>query len=634
MNRQEGRRRRRPTPEIDGRRLPKRTRRRTLDSPCNLCRLMFSRKGLQCLNSVNGLRHHTRASCIVSGDEGCKICKFIYLAVCKDYDRNWDENGHLIFRNNQPQRSTNNSGIYGLRCAIEGGVTDSVTRIDTFAKEDDPIAGIVQRRPLNRDVESDIVFSAAKSLLKNCMDPTSPHKHCQYSRDTVLPSRVLDIWMSEGCQSALKLKVNETETHAPYLALSYCWGGEQPLRLLLENLEILKAGIVIENLPQSIQDAIFVTRQLGFRYLWVDALCIIQNCDTDKKKEISRMSAIYKNAAVTIAASSSRRAADGFLSNDIEPYCPEFEFQVPMPGNRTGTVYMSAEPYEPEHHLDTRGWTFQEFMLSSRILFFSDYELLWQCKEVHLRSVSEKGLEYRQLLEALPWVVFDEDTEPYYGSDDTEKIYLWKTVVEQYTERDLTVLNDRLHAIMGIVCELETVWRHECMYGLWKKWFIELLTWYKPYTEREEKRHIERAPSWSWASLNGVVKYKGSISTEDAKITSITVSAVELACRILKADSIKNTDIFNIREEPDLIDAATETGRNGEPIGMAQYLLLGIAKLSGVLEHGIGLIIVEVGNGLYRRVGLATFSDMKLWENVKRRDIILEGRIERRNGEA
>lgn len=470
------------------------------------------------------------------------------------------------------------------------------------------------------------------------MDPTKPHRHCQYSRDTVLPSRVLDVGTSRDSQSTLRLKVNETETHGPYLALSYCWGPPpasishvQPLQLRLENLETLKAGIDFENLQQSIQDAVFVSRELGFRYLWVDALCIIQNCDADKGKEISRMSSIYKNATVTIAASSSKSATDGFLLKEEQPYCPEFEFHIPMSGNRTGTVYMSAESYEPEHHLDTRGWTLQEFMLSSRILFFSDYELLWQCKEVDLRSVSGRGLEYTQPLEALPWTVFDDDAEPYFGNDDTEKIYLWKTVVQQYTERNLKEPSDRLNAIMGITCELETLWRDECLYGVWKKWFLELLAWYKPYSEREEKRHIERAPSWSWASLNGVVKYKGPISTEDARIKALTMSAVELTCRILKADDIKNNDVFTIHEEPDLINAATEIGQNELPIGMAQYMLLGMFKSDGGLENGIGLLVVEVGTGLYRRVGLVTFRDMKLWNNVNRRDVILEGRIERQN---
>lgn len=135
MDHQEGRRRRRPAPETNGQPLPKRIRRRTLDNPCDLCELMFSRKGLQCLSSVNGLRHHTRASCIASRDEGCKICKFIFLAVCKDNDRDWNENIHLVFRNSLQQRPTNNPGIYGLQCTFEGGLIDCMITIDTFARE-------------------------------------------------------------------------------------------------------------------------------------------------------------------------------------------------------------------------------------------------------------------------------------------------------------------------------------------------------------------------------------------------------------------------------------------------------------------------------------------------------------------
>lgn len=135
MELQVGRRRQRSAPEIDGRSLPRRTRRRTEDNPCDLCKSMFSRKGLQCLNSADGLRHHTRAGCIASRDEGCRICKFIFLAVCKDHDQDWDENCHLIFRNNDPQKPINNSRIYGLQCTFEGGLTDHVITINTFAKE-------------------------------------------------------------------------------------------------------------------------------------------------------------------------------------------------------------------------------------------------------------------------------------------------------------------------------------------------------------------------------------------------------------------------------------------------------------------------------------------------------------------
>ncbi|KAM0263537.1 hypothetical protein ACHAQJ_001156 [Trichoderma viride] len=638
MNNQVGQKRPRDNADVTGQSLTRRTRRPTLDPACDLCKLMFSHRGLQYLNSLNGLRHRTRTDCEASGNNGCEICKFIFLVVYNENNENWTGSDHLIFRNSRQTSLTNTDniqpGIYGLQGTFASKPNDCIINIHPFAEGDNLMGTIVQRRPLHRDVQSDRVFSAAKALMRKCMDPKKPHKNCQYSRDTVLPLRVLDVGIPEDSHSTIKLKVNEMETHAPYLALSYCWGRQpkptapiQPLQLRSENLKHLETSIKLESLQQSIQDAIFVTRKLGFRYLWVDALCIIQNCAIDKHKEISRMSSIYKNATITIAASSSQSAADGFLSKTIQPYCPDLDFCVPLSNDEIGTVYLSAGAYEPEHHLDTRGWTLQEFMLSSRMLLFSDYELLWQCKEVDLRGVSGRGLEYTQLLETLPWIVFDEDAEPDFGSIDMEKIYLWKTIIQQYTERSLKEPGDRLNAIMGITCDLETLWHDEIIYGLWKKWFIELLAWYKPASEREKKRHLRRAPSWSWASLNGVIRYKESITREDAKVKSLTVSAAELTCRILKASDVDYEKALMIDETPDLTDAATELGQNESVLGNAEYLLLGTFKSNGGIDHGIGLLIADVGTGLYRRVGLVIFRDMEIWNGVKRRDITLEGKI-------
>lgn len=130
MNHQTRRRRRRRTLKIN-----RRIRRRTLDIPCDLCKLIFSREGLQYLSSFDGLRHHTRASCAASRDEGCQICKFIFLAVCKDHDRDWDDNDHLVFRNFPQRSSTNIPGIYSLQCTFEGGLADCIITINTFARE-------------------------------------------------------------------------------------------------------------------------------------------------------------------------------------------------------------------------------------------------------------------------------------------------------------------------------------------------------------------------------------------------------------------------------------------------------------------------------------------------------------------
>jgi hypothetical protein len=75
----------------------------------------------------------------------------------------------------------------------------------------------------------------------------------------------------------------------------------------------MQESIALKELPKTIQDAVFIARKLGLQFLWVDALCIIQDEEEDKSKEITQMPQIYKNTYVTITAASARSSDDGFL---------------------------------------------------------------------------------------------------------------------------------------------------------------------------------------------------------------------------------------------------------------------------------------------------------------------------------
>ncbi|KAK2606450.1 hypothetical protein QQS21_003143 [Conoideocrella luteorostrata] len=489
---------------------------------------------------------------------------------------------------------------------------------------------IVSRRPLRRDVTSDRVFAAAKALINDCMHFDDSHSHCRYSREKVLPSRVLDVGQPGDSQPHIKLRINDTEVYEPYVALSYCWGQRpnpllpgQSISLEKGKLQDLIKEIRLEELSKSIQDAVRVCRELGFRYLWVDVLCIIQDCTIDKEKEISQMAAIYKNATVTIVAATSSNAADGFLTDAIRPYLPDRKFSIPMSNEQAGEVYLSTGCYEPKHTIDERGWALQEFMLSPRMLIFSEYELLWQCQQVQLQSVTGLGLDYLQYLDSLPWMAFGDDEAASYGSVEADKLYLWTSVVEQYTRRKLTDPEDRLPAITGVISELEVVWGDMNIYGLWKKWFIGLLVWYKPRSQRAEKRFLRRAPSWSWASLDGEISHEGPLTSEDARVRLITQSAAELIGRKLRDEKICDSKLETIEELPDLENACPDA-RSKE----AEYVLLGTVKESEKnSETGVGLLVEDVGHRVYRRLGLARFSDMSIWKDIEPKVIRLEPKL-------
>jgi len=101
--------------------------------------------------------------------------------------------------------------------------------------------------------------------------------------------------------------------HLKYATLSYCWGQTSQFKATKANIEDLYRGFRLDNLSQTVRDAVEVTRSLGLPYLWVDALCIIQDDEDDKSREIELMATIYKNAAVTIAALSASGTTEGFL---------------------------------------------------------------------------------------------------------------------------------------------------------------------------------------------------------------------------------------------------------------------------------------------------------------------------------
>ncbi|RSM18499.1 hypothetical protein CDV31_002635 [Fusarium ambrosium] len=160
----------------------------------------------------------------------------------------------------------------------------------------------------------------------------------------------------------------------------------------------LEGGIDLGNLPKTFQDAIKIARELKVRYLWIDALCIIQNEDDheDWKRECGNMASIYRNSYLTVAATWANSATGG---------C----FITPDPGVVTGPIMMrkvSHFPFIPtlenleDFPILTRAWTYQERLLAPRVIYFGHQEILWDCLERHTcecggATIPEQGVARR-----------------------------------------------------------------------------------------------------------------------------------------------------------------------------------------------------------------------------------------------
>jgi hypothetical protein len=141
----------------------------------------------------------------------------------------------------------------------------------------------------------------------------------------VMPKRVLEI------SDNLRLIESTKPMKGHYAALSYSWGGTNPVMLTQSSRSSLLGGIDEESLPRTIRDAVLVTRNLKLQYLWIDALCIIQDDPDDKIIEISKMPEFYKNAYVTISAATARSSVAGFLQpRGLPPGSQKFSMQYPL----------------------------------------------------------------------------------------------------------------------------------------------------------------------------------------------------------------------------------------------------------------------------------------------------------------
>jgi hypothetical protein len=168
-----------------------------------------------------------------------------------------------------------------------------------------------------------------QSLLTSWIDDcNSTHGQCT-DPHPMLPKRVLDVGTDAAKRLLLHISPGEV---APYIAFSHCWGPNGiPLKTTTSTIKDHQQGIDFQHLPKNFQDAVTVTRSIGIRYLWIDCLCIVQNDNTDWEVESSKMSSIYRDAYLVIAATQATNSCEGFLDRkDASRYFgPEFVYKQP-----------------------------------------------------------------------------------------------------------------------------------------------------------------------------------------------------------------------------------------------------------------------------------------------------------------
>ena len=322
-----------------------------------------------------------------------------------------------------------------------------------------------------------------------------------------LPTRVLFVGKAPETQILLfepGAFGGEGGRRAPYIALSYCWGKKaQTVTLTSESMEKLKGGIQIAHLPRTIREAVLITRNLGLQFLWVDALCIIQDSEEDWKTESAKMGSVYKNAYITLAAGSATAVDEGFVvNNEPERYVSicSLPFQSSAHG-AYGKAFLYTKDREttrPDAPLQTRGWCFQEQLLSPRYLLLRTTDMEFRCQNRKLTNRHDQTrLAHKYFGTADPNEAAY--SESYHLEHDLH--HNWRALMSQYSRRQLTYGSDKLVAVASLASEFQKLTDDHYNAGCWASSMANDLLW---ETGGFPKRPAEyRAPSWSWASFEG-----------------------------------------------------------------------------------------------------------------------------------
>ncbi|KAM7220218.1 Heterokaryon incompatibility protein (HET) domain containing protein [Rhypophila decipiens] len=292
-----------------------------------------------------------------------------------------------------------------------------------------------------------------------------------------------------------------------------------PLRTTTDNICSHLSEIPMSSFPATLRDGINLAKALGFVYIWIDALCIIQDDENDWAEQAAQMTAIYRGCALNIAATDSpgchvgiQRTIDNFSVSVGTTKC----------GDRESNIRVASDNYNC-NILSTRGWTLQETLVSTSTLFVSRHGISWECctgscdstgwqqsSENHERESRKWAWATACMSESrlLPssYVNSHIDDMPRQGAHPQHWMS-WNNWVREYSTRSLTKATDKLPALAGIDAQFATLNR-TYVAGLWREDLHVGLTWSAQYQFHGSLvRDKTRAPSWSWASVDGPITY-------------------------------------------------------------------------------------------------------------------------------
>jgi hypothetical protein len=351
-----------------------------------------------------------------------------------------------------------------------------------------------------------------------------------------------------------------------FIALSYCWPAISYMTLKRANCqELFAQNALLDNmhlLPGTVQDAIKCAQELPFQYLWIDALCIIQDDKDHKEKQLRQMDRVYSCASLTIVcaypvARGSNDPCDG-LPGYRKPNQDRERNAKLVGGLRMMVVSPCVDEVLNCTRWDTRCWTFQEHHLSRRLLYFTPTQVYFQCscnafcEDIVSENVSRSAYKApgSTLWSLKVQYSVSEDKNDEWGQWTLSRAPLrtvpdimesYVNALRHYTYRDVSYPSDILNAFEGVRAVLSEAMHTSFWKGMPESILAQALCWMLSGQFRRRRSRPPGQPpskplfpSWSWAGWESRVDLNNfmAINTYQSEAEWFIINEDSVATRL------------------------------------------------------------------------------------------------------
>lgn len=324
-----------------------------------------------------------------------------------------------------------------------------------------------------------------------------------------------------------------------FVALSYVWGPRtRPLLTTSVEASLSRpGGLRLGELLKTLRDAVNLTRSIGQRYLWIDSGCIMQDDEVDKEQQLNIMDSVYSCAEIFVIAATSTSAYSG-IPGASEPRREWHRPIASIQGSRFTVLLPNLSTCLDSTTWQSRGWTFQEGLLASRLLIFDDLQVHWNCRatshsentfseysDTHPELLPQNSLLGKNIPRScrVRGATLILEADHCHSLDYTRK-------VENFTSRSFTNQADVLWAFSGILKLLRPHFPDGYIWGIPWNSIDAMLLWNSACTyqadwishtvsDRRQRSRKLPFPSWTWLAKGCNVHYHSCGDKLASKVT-------------------------------------------------------------------------------------------------------------------